>query len=106
MLACQASSVPCERLFSGTKQTATDCRSLLGNQRFEELTVMKSGWNMNLRDLAAWNSVQIEDIQMMEFEEILIDNEEEDKWLQDNDLETQDNNLETYDTMPEIYQDY
>jgi hypothetical protein len=31
---------------------------------------------------------------MMEFEEILVDNEEEDKWLQDNDLETQDNDLD------------
>ena len=60
---------------------------------------------MNLRDLAAWNSVQIEDIQMMEFEEMLVDDEEEDKWLQDNELESQDNNSETYD-MPEIYQDY
>jgi len=98
VLACQASSVPCERLFSGTKQTATDRRSLLGNQRFKELTVMKFAWKMNLRDLAALNSVQIEDIPMMEFEEMLIDDEEEDKWLQDNELET-------YDTMPKIYQD-
>jgi hypothetical protein len=106
VLACQASSVPCERLFSGTKQTATDRRALLGNQRFEELTVMKFAWKMNLWDLAAWNSVQIEDIQMMEFEEMLVDDDEEDKWLQDNDLESHDNDLETYDTMPEIYQDY
>ena len=98
VLACQASSVPCEQLFSGTKQTATDRRALLGNKRFEELTVMKFAWKMNLRDLAAWNSVQIEDIPMMEFEELLIDNEEEDKWLQD------DDDSETYD-IPDIYVD-
>jgi hypothetical protein len=41
ILPCQASSVPCERLFSASKQTADLCRSSLGAKRFEELQIMK-----------------------------------------------------------------
>lgn len=41
VLPCQASSVPCERLFSASKQTAENCRASLGAKRFEELQVMK-----------------------------------------------------------------
>ena len=48
---------------------------------------MKFGWKLNLTDFAAWNSGQVEEIQIMEFEEMLVDNEEEDKWLLSDDSE-------------------
>lgn len=83
VLASQASSVPCERLFSGSKQTATDRRARLGNARFEELQMMKHSWKLSLIDIAAWNSGQVEEVDMQEFEEMLLSNEEEDKWAAD-----------------------
>ena len=44
VLPCQASSVPCERLFSASKRTAVNRRASLGAKRFEELQVMKFAW--------------------------------------------------------------
>src|SRR6266446_3359437 len=44
VLPSQASSVPCEQLFSGTKQVATDCQASLGPIVFEEVTITKSAW--------------------------------------------------------------
>src|SRR5271168_2900557 len=61
-LKLQASSVPCERLFSGTKQVATDRRASLGNMVFEEVTITKSAWGPGLCDVAAWNAAQIEEV--------------------------------------------
>ncbi|KAM6502313.1 hypothetical protein JOM56_002290, partial [Amanita muscaria] len=55
VLPVQASSVPCECLFSGSKQTATDRRARLGSDRFEELELMKFSWKKNLIDIATWN---------------------------------------------------
>lgn len=71
VLAVPASSVPCERLFSSGKQVATDRRSCLGSDRFEELQVMKSAWKDSIFDFATWNSEEVEDIS--EFEELLIE---------------------------------
>src|ERR1700678_1223271 len=58
ILPSQASSVPCGRLFSGTKQVATDRRASLGNMVFEEVTITKSAWGPGLCDVAAWNAAQ------------------------------------------------
>jgi len=60
-LACPASSVPCERLFSSGGKIATKHRSQLGALRFEELQVMKFTWRNNISDLVAWNSKQVEE---------------------------------------------
>ena len=60
--------------------TVTDRRARLGSARFEELKMMKFAWKKNLPDLAAWNSREIEEINILEFEEMLIENEEEDQW--------------------------
>ncbi|GLB40087.1 hypothetical protein LshimejAT787_0705970 [Lyophyllum shimeji] len=60
ILPCQASSVPCERLFSGSKQTATDRRARLGASRFEELQIMKSAWRGTIVDFADINSWEVE----------------------------------------------
>jgi hypothetical protein len=56
VLPAQASSVPCERMFSGSKQVATDRRACLGSIVFEELVIMKSAWGPDLYDMAAWNA--------------------------------------------------
>ena len=44
VLPSQASSVPCERLFSGSKQIAIDRQACLGSKVFEELVIMGSAW--------------------------------------------------------------
>jgi hAT family C-terminal dimerisation region len=71
VLPCQASSVPCERLFSASKQTADYRRASLGTKRFEELQVMKFAWQRSLDDLATWNSSQIEVVDSDEYSQML-----------------------------------
>lgn len=64
ILPCQASSVPCERLFSASKQTAIDRRASLGAKRFEELQVMKFAWRPKINDLVGYNSKEVEEVQV------------------------------------------
>jgi hypothetical protein len=70
-------------LFSGTKQIATDRRANLGPIVFEELAIMNSAWKPELGDIAAWNSAQAEEVDLpdFEFEQMLVDDDEEDKWI-------------------------
>jgi len=81
-LACQASSVPCERLFSGSGEIATKRRAQLGAQRFEDLQIMKFAWRNNIGDLAAWNSAEVEvvDEELKEYCDLLIGDGEQDIW--------------------------
>jgi hypothetical protein len=80
-LPCQASSVPCERLFSGGGEIATKRRARLGAQRFEELQMMKFAWRNNIGDLAAWNSAQVEEVdELKEYEDFLLGDEEQGVW--------------------------
>ena len=58
VLPAQASSVPCERLFSSAKLVATNLRSRLGAERFEEIQLLKWHWRSSLPDLAQINSDQ------------------------------------------------
>ena len=44
ILPSQASSVPCERPFSCSKQVATEHRACLGLAVFEELVILGSTW--------------------------------------------------------------
>ena len=83
VLLSQASSVPCEHLFSGTKQTATDRRASLGPVIFEELTIMGSAWKPKLYDVAASNSTQAEEVDLpdFEFEEMLVNDDDFEKWV-------------------------
>ena len=91
MLACtafdvlplQASSVPCEHLFPGSKQVATDCRACLGPIIFEELVIMKLAWGPNLYDMAAQNEAQIEEVNLFNFEELLVKDTESSAWDQE-----------------------
>lgn len=73
VLPAQASSVPCERLFSGSKQIATDRRSRLGPVVFEELVIMKSAWGPDLYDMSTWNAAQIDEVNSFDFEELLVE---------------------------------
>ena len=69
----QASSVPCERLFSSTKQIAVDHWASLGSIYFEEIVITKSAWGPDLYDMAAWNASQVEEIDLFNFKELLLD---------------------------------
>jgi hypothetical protein len=79
ILPSQASSVPCERIFSGAKLTATDRRARLGATIFEELQMMKAVWCPELTDLANLNSREIEVVQD-EFDSIFVAEEELKAW--------------------------
>jgi hypothetical protein len=57
VLPAQASSVPCECLFSSSKQIATDHHACLGSAIFEELVIMKSVWGPDLGDMAVGNGM-------------------------------------------------
>ena len=82
VLPTQASSVPCERLFSSTKQIATDRRASLGPIVFEELVIMKSAWGPDLYNMAAWNASQVEEVDQpeLDFEEFLLDDVDHLAW--------------------------
>lgn len=79
VLPIQASSVPCERLFSGAKGTATEKRARTGAEHFEELQVMKFEWKPDVYDYAKWNSAQVELVEeelMHEFVDMFMDDKE------------------------------
>jgi hypothetical protein len=80
ILPCQASSVPCERLFSTSKQTADLRRSSLGAKRFEELQVMKFAWRTKILDNAEQNWAQVEEVQLDEYSEFLDADERSAEW--------------------------
>lgn len=85
VLPAQASSVPCERLFSGSKQIATDRRACLGPIVFEELVIMKSAWGPDLYDMAAWNASQVDEVSSFDFEEMLTEDVDCAAWDKDYD---------------------
>ena len=74
--------MPCERVFSGTKQVATDRRASLGSKIFEELTIMKSAWGAKISDNAAWNMAQSEEVDNGDFAELLKDDMDMVQWDQ------------------------
>lgn len=71
ILPCQASSVPCERLFSASKQVTTERRSRLGADRLEQLLVMKSAWQGTMVDWAAMNSRAVDEIEINDYSDLL-----------------------------------
>ena len=79
VLTAQASSVPCERLFSASKQTADDLRARLGASRFEELQLMKFAWCRNITNLAAWNLGLVEKIDLSLYCDMLAVDEAKDE---------------------------
>ena len=73
VLPAQASSVPCEWLFSGTKQIVVDHWASLGSIFFEEIVITKSAWRPDLYDMATWNASQVEEIDLFDFKELFLD---------------------------------
>jgi hypothetical protein len=71
VLPAQASSDPCEQLFSAAKQVVDDWRSRLGAERFEQLQMLKFTWRQEKVDFAAWNSGYVEQVDIEEFVELL-----------------------------------
>ena len=71
ILPCQASSVPCERLFSASKQVTMERRSRLGADRLEQLLVMKSAWQGTMVDWAAMNSRAVDEIEINDYSDLL-----------------------------------
>jgi hypothetical protein len=71
VLASPGSSVPCERLFSSSKQVADDRRARLGAKRFEELQLMKFAWRQSVGDCAAWNSGLVEEVDLDSYQDML-----------------------------------
>ena len=94
MCAPSATSVPCERLFSGGGEIATDWQSRLGADKFEHLQVLKHAWHSNIKDRATTNSVAVESIdidpelQLEQFKELLIDENEVEHELHASELVT------------------
>ena len=78
----QASSVPCVRIFSSAKLTATDHRSRLKAKIFEILQIMKSSWRDHLINLSNINDEELEHC-TNEFMSFLIAKEEWDTWEQE-----------------------
>ena len=69
--AVPATSVPCERLFSGGgAKIATDRQSQLGADKFKHLQVLKHLWHSNVIDRATINLQDVE-VQLEEFKELL-----------------------------------
>jgi hypothetical protein len=85
VLPAQASSVPCERLFSAGKEVADERRSRLGPQQFEQLQMLKFDWRGSIADYAAWNSDQVEEVNDDEFYGMLLADIDEKHW--DSDVE-------------------
>ena len=79
VLPSQASSVPCERLFSSAKQVADDRRSRLGSTKFEQLQIMKFAWRNTVTDLAAWNYGLTEEIVLEDYKDLLAQEEWEEE---------------------------
>jgi hypothetical protein len=79
VLPSQVSSVPCERVFSGSKLTATDRRARLKANVFEELQVLKAAWRREVINLAEHNSKETEEV-LDEFEDMFLVDEELGMW--------------------------
>jgi hypothetical protein len=75
--------VPCEWVFSGIKQVATDLRANLGPIVFEQLTVMKSAWGAKIYNAVTWNAEQPEEVTILDFEQMLIDDGDMAQWDKD-----------------------
>ena len=70
-------SVPCEHLFLGGGEIATDRQSQLGMDKFKHLQVLKHAWHSGISDRAATNSitvksVDINEVHLEQFKELLV----------------------------------
>ena len=76
ILPIPASSVACKQLFSQGKLIATDHRSRLGLDLFKKTQLMKFAWQKVVSDWATFNSVQVEEVELEDYKQLLkLDNE-------------------------------
>ena len=47
---------------------------------FEEVTITKSAWGPGLGDVAAWNAAQMEEVGNFDFEQMLVDDGDQEEW--------------------------
>jgi hypothetical protein len=73
------SSVPCERVFSSSKLTATDRRARLKAEVFEQLQIVKAAWQAQIVDLAQLNSEETEEV-LDDYEDLFLEDEELWQW--------------------------
>ncbi|KAG6813472.1 hypothetical protein H0H87_009119 [Tephrocybe sp. NHM501043] len=83
VIPCHTSSVPCEHLFSASKQTADDCHACLCATTFEQLQIMKFAWCSKTMDIAAINSQHVEEINVEPFQELLGEDHDFEGWDKD-----------------------
>ena len=69
-LPSQASSVPCEQLFSTSKQTTVDHQACLSSEKFKHLQVLKFAWHKNISDFAALNTEAKDNINLALFDDL------------------------------------
>jgi uncharacterized Zn finger protein len=72
--------VPCERVFSSSKLTATDRRARLKAETFEELQMLKAGWRSSVVNLSKVNTDIVEEVLDKEFEDFVLEDEELAQW--------------------------
>ena len=88
VLPSQASSVPCEQLFLGSKQIAIGRRACLGSTVFEQLVIMGSVWRPDLYDMAAWTAHQQEEVEpFLDYMEMLDEDDANLAWEKELDLD-------------------
>lgn len=56
---------------------------LLGPIVFEEIVITKSTWEPDLYDMASWNESQVENMDLFDFEELLLDDTDGFAWDRD-----------------------
>jgi hypothetical protein len=61
----------------------TDRRACLGPILFEELTIMNAAWRTDLFDIARSNNVKVDDVSLLDFEEMLVDDGDYMEWDKD-----------------------
>ena len=74
--AIPATSVPCKQLFSAGAEIATDHRSHLGADRFEELQILKHAWQDQIVNAASLNLLEIEDVYLDEYKKLFTRDQE------------------------------
>jgi uncharacterized Zn finger protein len=72
--------VPCERVFSSSKLTATDRRARLKAATFEELQMLKAAWRSDIVNLSKINSDVVEEVTDQSFEDMIIADNELAQW--------------------------
>jgi len=75
--AIPATSVPCKHLFLGGGEIAIDRWSRLGADKFKYLQVLKHAWCSNINDHVTTNSITVEsvdidEVQLEHFKELLM----------------------------------